>query len=707
MALALAGQGAGIPRRVSTIQLPADLQLAKASGLPTTCGPPADRGLGTLMIASSIMVLVVADAVVFIATAWGPKHGGINALNIDLASSMAAHADVPVFCFAANPLDVDRENAVRANVSLLTIPAECRDGVAPVLAQAMVDELRHRAPNVRHPCWVGHDLISGEAMLACQELCPGTSVLIQHMDYESYEVLKDGDGESALNKAGRQIDLVRKSMVVAGVGPKLASLARGRLEEPAKNQVLELIPGVPAIEMGVPPTAFSAIAFGRFDHRTEPVKRSRLAVAGFARAIRNDATILGRDCKLTLLGLDKDPALLEDLNALAFAEAGRNVVINAAPFSESREEVFQLLRRQSMAMMLSFHEGFGLVGWEAIAAGVPLVVSQNSGLYELLDNRMLENRVFSVDVRGTPKPGDLNADDIASVAHQVLAIARAPMKAREKAQSLAREMKGLFTWRRCAVQLATAARVPVSRRPHALLLACGHMPVDVCGPSDATAGVLPTHTQDQARRIWMLTTAKVAQCVASLDHPSWLLLFSGVDGGTFAAGVVHEFIDVHHRDSDVRTVTHTTFSDDQEAQAYFAKRHSEHFRTHNVDPSRPYIYLPGTVLRTPGIENRRNLMVGQADAVMCVAGQGPVDHMIDLAIARKLPLIAIGAFGGGTRDRLDTIVDHNSGLALPEALEKALLELARAPLDESKLLPAIEHAFVAFSTWLGSRDATV
>lgn len=651
--------------------------------------------------------MVVADAVVFIATAWGPKHGGINALNVDLASAMAAHVEVPVFCFAANPLDIDRENAKLANVSLLTIAADCRDLVDPTLAQPIVDELRRRAPDICHPCWVGHDLISGEAMLACHALWPGKSLLIQHMDYESYEVLKDGDGERALQKASRQIDLVRKSMLVAGVGPKLASLARGRLEEPARNQVLELIPGVPMIEMGAPPTAFSAIAFGRFDQRTEPVKRSRLAVAGFARAIKNDPTTLGRDCKLTLLGLDKDPALLAELNALAFTEAGRNVIINAASFSESREEVFQLLRRHSMAMMLSFHEGFGLVGWEAIAAGVPLVVSQNSGLFELLDNRMLENRVFSVDVHGAAKPTDLNPDDVASVAHQVLAIARAPMKAREKAQSLARELKGEFTWRRCALQLATAAAVPVSRPPLGLLLACGHMPIDVFGPADATGGVLPTAAQDEARRIWMLAAAKVAQCVASLHRPRWLLLFSGVDGGTFAAGVVREFVDVHRRDSDVQTITHTIFSDDAEAKAYFAKRYSDHFRTHNVDPSRPYIYLPGTVLRTPGIEPRRALLVDRADAVMCVAGQGPVDNMIDLAIARGLPLIAIGAFGGGTLDRVDRILAHNAKLGLPAALQASLVDLARAPLDEQKLLSATEHVFAAFAAWLESRDARV
>jgi hypothetical protein len=53
--------------------------------------------------------------------------------------------------------------------------------------------------------------------------------------------------------------------------------------------------------------------------------------------------------------------------------------------------------------MLSWHEGFGLVGWEAIAAEVPLVVSKRTGLYKLLDSPddpVGAACVSVVDVRG-------------------------------------------------------------------------------------------------------------------------------------------------------------------------------------------------------------------------------------------------------------------------------------------------------------------
>jgi glycosyltransferase involved in cell wall biosynthesis len=68
-------------------------------------------------------------------------------------------------------------------------------------------------------------------------------------------------------------------------------------------------------------------------------------------------------------------------------------------------------------MMPSWHEGFGLVGWEAIAAGVPLIVGKGSGLYRWLAewrNGLFATMVQPVDVKGhyeAPffQPADLDA----------------------------------------------------------------------------------------------------------------------------------------------------------------------------------------------------------------------------------------------------------------------------------------------------------
>ena len=49
-----------------------------------------------------------------LATAWGPKFGGINAFNTDFAKGLAAHlgADGRVFCAVFNPT---REDRIRSN----------------------------------------------------------------------------------------------------------------------------------------------------------------------------------------------------------------------------------------------------------------------------------------------------------------------------------------------------------------------------------------------------------------------------------------------------------------------------------------------------------------------------------------------------------------------------------------------------------------
>ena len=39
----------------------------------------------TTMPRKVVTHVIASDAVVFIATAWGPKYGGINAFNMDLA----------------------------------------------------------------------------------------------------------------------------------------------------------------------------------------------------------------------------------------------------------------------------------------------------------------------------------------------------------------------------------------------------------------------------------------------------------------------------------------------------------------------------------------------------------------------------------------------------------------------------------------------
>ena len=61
--------------------------------------------------------------IMLLATAWGPKHGGINAFNMDFAHGLAAYLKGAgnVFCAVFNASREDHEDAEKQGVQLLPI----------------------------------------------------------------------------------------------------------------------------------------------------------------------------------------------------------------------------------------------------------------------------------------------------------------------------------------------------------------------------------------------------------------------------------------------------------------------------------------------------------------------------------------------------------------------------------------------------------
>ncbi len=108
-------------------------------------------------------------------------------------------------------------------------------------------------------------------------------------------------------------------------------------------------------------------------------------------------------------------------------------------------------------MMLSWHEGFGLAAWEAIAAGVPLIISKHSGVYKLLEEKhpgCEKGFIYPVDVRGTNTDPYFRQEDLESVAVAIREIAHQPEKARQKAGTLRGLLLNEYSWAACAEQAA-------------------------------------------------------------------------------------------------------------------------------------------------------------------------------------------------------------------------------------------------------------
>jgi radical SAM superfamily enzyme YgiQ (UPF0313 family) len=130
--------------------------------------------------------------------------------------------------------------------------------------------------------------------------------------------------------------------------------------------------------------------------------------------------------------------------------------------------VHRHLAKCDVALMPSWHEGFGLSGWEAISAGVPLVCSSQSGLALLISelrSQLPEEALQSIEfvqLSGGSPPGMPNEQDIAAVSQAVRTVVADYSARKEAALTLARHVKRLFTWKQCASTLVGPLRWPLA-----------------------------------------------------------------------------------------------------------------------------------------------------------------------------------------------------------------------------------------------------
>ena len=208
------------------------------------------------------------------------------------------------------------------------------------------------------------------------------------------------------------------------------------------------------------------ITFGRFESAEFLTKQAPLAVTAFARAIRagfDSRNQLLMDSHLRVIGAPPD--VIATLRALAEHEAGRVLNLQAIDFIDDRYRLRKLLHDCNTCLMLSWHEGFGLSAWEAISAGIPVVISRNSGVFRLLDSigGSAVGCILAVDIRGRGD-GQPNEDDIEVTKRAILEVASDIPKALANAKSLRQLLRFQFnfTWDRTAQELAQAVGIPVS-----------------------------------------------------------------------------------------------------------------------------------------------------------------------------------------------------------------------------------------------------
>ena len=321
--------------------------------------------------------------VTILASEWGSTKGGLSTINRELAIQLAKFPNVEVTFFLPRCSDEDKKAAKSHDISILE--AAKRPGFDEL------DWLSFPPKNLRIDVVVGHGAKLGrQAQIICNShQCKWVQVV--HTDSEELGMYKcyEKPIETGEEKHRIEVDLCKMADFVVAVGPKLTEAIRVYLNARTKD-VFKFTPGVFADFSSVQPVALKrkqcrVLVFGRGDAEDFELK-------GFDIAARSVAAL--SDSFLYFVGV---PQGKHEEIAKRFVDLGipkhRQKVRR---YLDSREDLKQLFCEVDLVLMPSRTDGFGLTGLEALSAGLPVIVSKNSGFGEALGSA-LSGSLFVVD----------------------------------------------------------------------------------------------------------------------------------------------------------------------------------------------------------------------------------------------------------------------------------------------------------------------
>ena len=309
--------------------------------------------------------------VTILASEWGSTKGGLSTINREFAIQLAKFSDVEVTFLLPKCSDEDKKAASSHGISILE--AAKQHGLNEL------DWLSFPPENLRIDVVVGHGVRLGRQTQVIRYSHNCKSVLFVHTDSEELGMYKCCEEPIATGEKKHNIEVKLCEMAdfVIAVGPKLTKSFRRYLRW-CKKDVFQFTPGVFADFSNVQPEIaeeepYSVLVLGHGDAEDFELK-------GFDIAARSVAALSD-----TLLYFVGAPHGKHDEIAKYFVDLGipkhRQRVRS---YLESREDLKKLFCEVDLVLMPSRTEGFGLTGLEALSAGLPVIVSKNSGFGEAL-----------------------------------------------------------------------------------------------------------------------------------------------------------------------------------------------------------------------------------------------------------------------------------------------------------------------------------
>ena len=311
--------------------------------------------------------------VTILASEWGSSKGGLSTINRELAIQLAKFSCLEVTFFLPKCSDEDKKAAESHGISIVV--ATRRAGYDEL------DWLSFAPTHLMIDVIVGHGVKLGRQAQFIRESHNCKWVQVVHTDPEQLGMFKcyDNPISTGEKKHYVEVELCQMADFVVGIGPKLAE-AFCKYLGVCKKDVFEFTPGV----------------FDEFSSVEQvPDERKQCSVLVFGRGDAEDFNLKGFDIAAKSVAALSDTILVfvgapngkhEEI-AKRFTDFGIPAKrLKVRGYIDSREDLKRLFCEVDLVLMPSRTEGFGLTGLEALSAGLPVLVSKNSGFGEALDS---------------------------------------------------------------------------------------------------------------------------------------------------------------------------------------------------------------------------------------------------------------------------------------------------------------------------------
>ncbi|XP_078701405.1 uncharacterized protein LOC144927688 isoform X2 [Branchiostoma floridae x Branchiostoma belcheri] len=315
---------------------------------------------------------------------YGTRKGGISTVNRQIGCFLASKG-AKVFCTVLNATQQDKDDAAIDGIQLLfPTPFERDPREAELYWLTFDHQIRYPDLPSHVDFIVGHVSITSHAARRMKERFPGATIVqVTHVMPEDTSQYK-GD-ERVLNigqESNNILDDLRHADVMFSVGPLIYDYYRHQTNQ-LTLQHHELLPKPSDIfiDMKLNPPADTetkvVLSIGRVKG-VERLKGVDLAATTMGKVIN----ILPHT-KWRLRGIRRDD--FQASRSIIEANTGRFEFVRFTPLEYgTQEELCEDMRKADVVLMPSRAEPFGLVGLKAIAAGVPVVISNKSGLAKFL-----------------------------------------------------------------------------------------------------------------------------------------------------------------------------------------------------------------------------------------------------------------------------------------------------------------------------------